>query len=310
MIQEPASPSTSLKLNDPVKVVKIPVTGQPGHYITGILPFERQADAEEPAPQKKALKPWMRTVLAIVIVALVLASLGILTTVANHNQLNTQQTSAQTTSQTSANSPAAQATATASANILVSDPLNRNINNWLTQPPSNYAFKDGAYHITVTSGDKGNGVVLPGKSFDVPLTYTLTMQEIKGDDTTTKNTFGMIMRFNQQMKNGKQNTTFYTFEVENVKGKDYQFWRYDDSKANPWTLISGGQIPTGKEFHQGKASNTIAITMNGSAFTVVVNGTKLSKVFHDSTFKTGSVGMIVNNSGTEVAFKNLLVTRQ
>jgi eukaryotic-like serine/threonine-protein kinase len=310
MTQEQVGPSTTLKLNDPVKVVKIPVAGQPGRYITGILPFERQDDDDEPAAPRKTLKPWMRKTLAIVVIVIILTSLGILTAVESHNQLNPQQTSNQTTSQVSANSSATKATATASANILVSDPLDRNINNWLTQPTNRYTFKDGAYHISVNAGQQGDGVVLPGKSFNVPLTYTLTMQEIKGDDTTIKNTFGMIMRFNQQNKNGQIKTTFYTFEVQNVKGKNYQFWRYDDNKTHPWTLVSGGEIPMGKEFHQGKASNTIAITMNGSTFTTVINGTKLSKVVHDTTFTSGGIGMIVNNAGTEVAFKNLLVTRQ
>ena len=314
MVQEQVNPSTTLKLNDPVKVVKIPVSGQPGRYITGILPFERQEDDEAPAPPRKVLKPWMRTTVAIAIVIVVLTSLGIVTTIVSHNQPNAQQTSTQTTSQTLNNSPAAKATATANANILVSDPLDRNINNWLTQPTNLYAFKNGAYAVSdvasSTGKSNGNGVVLPGKSFDVPLTYTLTMQEIKGDDTTVNNTFGMIMRFNQQNKNGHIKTTFYTFEVENAKGKDYQFWRYDDNKTNPWSRVNGGNIPIGKEFHLGKASNTISITMNGSTFTVVVNGTKLSKVVHDTTFQNGSVGMIVNNPGTEVAFRNLLVTRQ
>ncbi len=308
--QEQANHSTTLKLNDPVKVVKIPVEGQPGHYITGILPFERQREEDEPVKARKALKPWMRTALAIAIVALVLASLGGILIVQSRSQLNAKQISTnQTVNQTTIDSPAAQATATADANILVSDTLNTNINSWRIQPANLYFFQNGAYHISV-NGDKGSAATLPGNSFNGQFTYSLTMQEVKGDDTNIKNTFGMIMCFNQQTKNGKKNITFYAFEIENVNGKDYQLWRYDDSKTAPWTLVNGGEIPLGKEFHQGKQSNTVAITMNNGAFTIVVNGTKLPKVLHDLTLKNGSVGMIVSNNGTEVAFKNLLVTRQ
>lgn len=305
-LQDGASPSSTLKLNDPVKVVKVPIAGQPGHYITGILPFARQADENDPGPAKKSLKPWMRTTLAVAVVLVVLASLG--TWIFTQKQANQAVTAAKTTTQPDTNSPMAKATATAAANVLAYDPLDKNINNWRTTPADTYAFKNGAYHINA-HGDKGVAVALPGKSFDGPLTYRLTLQEIKGDDNDTKNTFGMILRFNQQTNKGKLVTTFYTFEMVNVKGKEYQFWRYDDSQDNPWTKIKDGSLAMGSEFHQGKQANTVAVAMNGDAFTVTVNGKKLSRVFKDGAYKNGNVGMIVNNDGTEVAFKDLLITR-
>jgi len=301
----------TLKLNDPVKVVKVPVAGQPGRYITGILPFERQAEEKpaEPEKVKPVLKPWMRNTVAIVIVCLVLAAIGSgIVFTQNHNGAQNNQQSNATGNANASNNPAAQATATANANVLLSDPLSKNINGWRTTPTNLYAFKDNAYHISV-QGNKGSGAILPQKTFNSPLTYSITMQEIKGDDNDPNNTFGMILRFNQQQKNGKANTTFYTFEVTNVKGKEYQFWRYDDSQQNPWTQVKNGTLPIGNEFHQGKQANTIAIAMNGDRFTVTVNGKKLSKVFQDGTYKNGSIGMIVNKDGTEVAFKDLLLTR-
>ncbi|GCE25697.1 hypothetical protein KDA_11810 [Dictyobacter alpinus] len=313
-LQETRTPTGTLKLNDPVKVVKVPVAGQPGQYITGILPFERQPDEPE-MPAKKArklniinMKPWMRTVLAVVVVAVVLASMGTLLFIQNQNKPASTNQQNQAGNAANLNTPAAHATATASANILVSDALDKNINGWRTTPANLYAFKNGAYHIAV-QGDKGNGAILPGKNFDGPMNYRLTMQEIKGNDGDTANTFGMIFRFNQQKKNGKPNITFYTFEVANVKGKEYKLWRYDDSQDNPWIAVKNGTLAMGNEFHLGKQPNTIAIAMNADKFTVTVNGTKLKKVFQDGTYKTGTIGMTVNMNGTEVAFKDLLLTR-
>ena len=49
--------------------------------------------------------------------------------------------------------------------------------------------------------------------------------------------------------------------------------------------------------------------MNGDKFTVTVNGTTLPKTFQDASLTQGMVGMIVNLKGTEVAFSNLLITR-
>ena len=43
-------------------------------------------------------------------------------------------------------------------------------------------------------------------------------------------------------------------------------------------------------------------------FSFIING-KLVKTFKDNYFKSGSLGMLVNLKGTEVAFMNMLVTR-
>lgn len=310
-LQETRTSTGTLKLNDPVKVVKVPVAGQPGQYITGILPFERQPEEEEkPQKKRKPMKPWMPTALAATIVIVILASLGALMMFQNQNKpaLNAQQSLAATANAVTPDTPGARATAQAAANVLIADALNKNNNGWRTTPANLYSFKNGAYHISA-QGDKGSGTVLPGKPFDGALTYRLTMQEVQGNDNDPANTFGMIFRFSQQTKNGKQNTTFYTFEVANAKGKEYKLWRYDDSQSNPWTAVKNGTLAMGNEFHLGKQANTIAIAMNADKFTVTVNGKQLSKVFQDNTYKTGTIGMTVNMNGTEVAFKDLLLTR-
>ncbi len=309
-----AQGSSTVKLNDPVKVVKVPVAGQPGQFVTGLLPFKEEENIG--GKKKKGNKIWLKLSLIAALILVVLGSAGAFVFFSHPGLLKgLPGTKQQTASRQAASAPdpralaQIQATATAQANVILSDPLDKNIHNWLTSPADVYAFKNGAYHIT-DHGDTGAAVALPARTFDDPLAYTLTFQEIKGDDTNTKNTFGMIFRFNQDTKGGKKVTTFYSFEVVNVKGGEYQFWRYDDSnKDNAWTRINNETIPFGNEFHQGKAANTIRIFMQGNKFTVTVNGKALAKTFQDNALKTGTVGMIVNNDGTEVAFSNLLLTR-
>ncbi|HEX3640054.1 MAG TPA: hypothetical protein VHV10_02065, partial [Ktedonobacteraceae bacterium] len=211
----------------------------------------------------------------------------------------------------------AQLTATAQANIILSDPLNRNIHNWYMDPPTAYAFKNGAYHITDDDDQNGRASILSTNSFNGPVGYQLTMDEITGNDSNANNSVGMIFRFSQQNnkknKNGSPIITFYSFEVVNTKGGAYYFWKYDNTNPdNPWTQIQDGKLPVGNEFHQGQgpqAVNTIKIFMNGDKFTVTVNGITLSKIFQDASLTQGMVGMIVNLKGTEVAFSNLLITR-
>jgi hypothetical protein len=70
-------------------------------------------------------------------------------------------------------------------------------------------------------------------------------------------------------------------------------------------------MKTGKEFHGGhgpKAVNVVKVVENGSSFTFYVNGQQVGTA-KDSSLKPGSVGMLVNQKGTEVAFSNMLITR-
>jgi hypothetical protein len=208
-------------------------------------------------------------------------------------------------------------TSTALSNIILSDPLNRNTNGWYTDPPNVYAFKGGTYHITDDNDQNGRASILSAHSFDSTIAYQLTMEEITGNDANTNNSFGMIFRFsqhnNKKNQNGDPIITFYSFEVVNIKGGEYYFWKYDNTNPdNPWTQIQDGKLPLGNEFHQGQgpqAINTIKILMNHDKFTAIVNGTALSKTFQDASLTQGMVGMIVNLKGTEVAFSNLLITR-
>ena len=143
------------------------------------------------------------------------------------------------------------------------------------------------------------------------MAYSLTMEEIKGDDSSINNSFGMILRFNSQVQGGRNIITFYSFEVVNSHDGEYQFWKYDNSKgpsANPWKSI--WDMKFGNEFHLGQGpqnSNTFKVVVNGKYFTLTVNGKKIGTA-EDSSLTSGGVGMIVNLKGTEIAFSDLKLT--
>jgi serine/threonine protein kinase/flagellar basal body-associated protein FliL len=310
------SDSDPAKLTGPVKVLQLPVPGQPGRYVTGILPVTPQEESAttnakgQKGAKKKGLKPWVIVSLVALVVILIAAVSGGAFLVLHHPVSLPIGIGQQATTKTAA-TPDAKATsqALATANIVLSDPLDHNIHNWLTSPADVYAFKNGAYHIT-DKGDNGRATILQANPVDGPLGYTLTMQQVKGTASNT-NSFGMLFRFSQKTQSGKTVTTFYSFEVVNTKGGNYQFWVYNDGDAkatSPWKKL--WSQPFGAEFHQGqgtKATNTVKIFMNGTEFTFTVNG-KTIKTARDNTLKNGQVGMIVNQNGTEVAFKNLLLT--
>jgi hypothetical protein len=305
-----------MKLTGPVKVVQVPVAGQPGRYVTGLLPVVPQSQpAEEQldTAKKSRKKPWQ--VLLTALVLLVFLSSG-----ASFWYLRSHSGQGGHNSGVTATHPAgtpdvratatARAQATVDANQILADPLTHNIHNLPTGP--NEFFAGGAYHI-VNTQPNAVAVVLPEQPFTVPNAYTLTMWEVKGDDASNNNSFGMILRFGQQTKNGKTITTFYSFEVVNVAGGEYRFYKYDDSPgssdpAKNWTQLWHQSF--GSEFHQGhgpKNVNTIRIYQNGTSFAFTVNG-KMIGTAHDSSLKSGTLGMLVNLKGTEVAFKNMLIT--
>lgn len=192
------------------------------------------------------------------------------------------------------------------------DPLNQNIHFFpiSTSGAKQYVFKDNAYHIT-NAGSEGVAVVVQQSFTQTTLGYQITMQEIKGDDTSPNNTFGMILRFTERTDKGKTIDTFYTFEILNEQGAaQYSFFKYDNSRTDPWGKPLWTAKP-GKELHVGhgdKAVNTIKVFADGSSFTFYVNGQKVG-THKDGSLKSGSMGMLVNLKGTEVAFSNMLITK-
>ena len=317
--QDESGTTGTYKLTGPARIVSVPVAGQPGRYMTGILPSTQQpagvAALPAPAiPVRHPLRQRLRSpIFVLAALLIVCGSLGF----AFYHFASSKQQGGSTipragTPNVSATA-SAQAEATAGANVILSDALSQNIRGWPESSSGSflYQFKDGAYHITNNDPSRVAIAILPGENLNQPFVYTLTMDEIRGNDSSVNNESGMILRFNSQTKNDKQIITFYSFEVVNEKGGQYQFWKYDNSQgpsANPWKQIASH--PFGSEFHQGQgtaSSNTFKILVNGKNFTLIVNGKQAWSV-QDSSLTGGHVGMLVNLKGTEVAFSNLLLT--
>jgi len=160
----------------------------------------------------------------------------------------------------------------------------------------------------VDNANNGVAVVLQEKPYNIAMVYSLTMEEIKGNDSTSSNSFGLIFRFNSVTQHGKLVVTFYSFEVSNTKGGKYQFWKYDSSKANPWIPI--WKHAFGSEFHWGhgpQSRNTFKVFASGKSFSFTVND-KVVGNEQDSSIASGAIGMLVNLKGTEVAFSDLSLT--
>jgi hypothetical protein len=200
--------------------------------------------------------------------------------------------------------------------VLFADPLGATHNPWWpTLPPSVYAFSPSAYHITGASPD-GTRAVLVSKSWGSPIAYSLTMQEIAGDDSQATNMFGLLFRCNTQDEAGAMQAC-YCFAVTNTPGGNYLFFKYDARQfavrrpggADAWQLV--WRHPYGGEFHEGhtRASrNTLTVIEQGQRFTLEVNGERIG-VVQDASFASGMVGMVVGQPGTEVAFSDLVIAQ-
>lgn len=309
--EDERSTTSSLKLAD------ITQTGadhkQTGQMLTDFLPTHPIDEQVEISAKKRGSKQKeKRGGKGKVIANLLAATLILIAGVAIY--LNTRGHSSPPPSQpkqlTAAMRAKIQATATASANIIFSDSLSQNTNGWPVGLQGWYTcvFTDGAYHITNQDKGKNASVIAPMKGINGPFVYTLTMEQIQGDETDPNNQFGMILNEHTQTINGSRITTFYAFEILNRASGQYQFWKYDDTKTgNPWSEIWSKGF--GSEFLQGSGpthSNTVAVASNGTMFTFTVNGTQVGTL-HDSSFASGSVGMLVNLDGAEVAFSHLLI---
>lgn len=319
---EQRSAATTVKLTDPMKIVQVPVAGQPGKYMTGFLPVIPSDTTEKPTAHftlpgnllttfksdpKKRIK--IAAIVALVAMIILSSSVALLIHARTRpsGQVNANRV---VVTPNVLGTASAKATATAQANIILTDPLSENIHNWHIATTGNkeYFFSGGAYHIFDNENGQSAPSILGGENIVGPVAYTLTMQEIKGNDTSLNNSFGMIFRLTTYKKGSRVITTFYTFEVVNMKGGQYQFWKYDAGEANPWIPL--WKHAFGREFHWGhgpQSSNIFKVFAEGKSFSFTVNG-KVVGNSQDSSIAGGAIGMLVNLKGTEVAFSNLLLT--
>lgn len=304
----------TIKLTGPMKVVQVPVAGQPGQFVTGLLPAQPDLQSPTPTPANaKSAKKLQKIATAVAVILLLVGGTTGVLFMRSHSQQTSSTTSAGVMSASSVQATmTAQATATAQSHIILSDSLASNIHNFpiSTDGSKIYVFSHGAYHIT-NNGSSGVAAFLEETLPNGPLGYKLTMEEIRGDDTSVDNSFGMIMRYSQHTRGHQVINTFYSFEVVNTNGGQYRFYKYDNSKGpsvNPWTEVWNQAF--GHEFHVGHgpgAINTIKVFANGNNFTFTVNGKTVGRA-KDNAFSSGTVGMLVNLKGTEVAFSNMLIT--
>lgn len=300
----------AIKLTDPMKIVQEPFANQSGNPMAAFLPGNPVEETVEITPKRtRTRSSKRRTIANLLVAALVLiAGSGIFLATRTHNGSTITQKPL-----TPAMRASMQATATASANIILADSLSQNMRGWPVgdQGQGRYhcEFIDGAYHITNNDKTRSAAVPLPGKVLSRPFAYSLTMEQIKGNETSPNNQFGMILDESTQNSNGKQVTTFYAFEILNKASGQYQFWKYDGNKAgNPWSMLWSKDF--GKEFQQGSGpahANTVKVVAGDKMFTFIVNGAQVG-TWTDSSFSSGSTGMLVNLDGAEVAFSNFLLT--
>ncbi len=307
-----------LRLNQPVKVVKVPVAGQPGQYMTGILPVQPRTNALPPLDgqgnsyQNTTTKKYSKIILlALLALVLIVGSGGffLLRQSAQHQAALNANTGKQIQLHNATATAVANAQATAAVNnIILEDPLSTNIHSWpvvMNDHGRSYFFKNGAYHIR-QDGTFLAYAYMANEVLPTNFAYSLTMQQISGDNTVDFNYYGPILRYN----NNNGHVTFYMFKIINNKAQTkYQFLSYDSKNAaNPWSN-SIWQKNTGKEFHGAKKSNTVKIVINKNTFTFYVNGTRLGQA-HSTLLTDGNVGMGVSHQGNETAFTNLLLTNQ
>lgn len=310
--------TSMLKLTQSVKVVRVPLAGQPGQYVTGLLPVvspvreeSKGSEQQEDASLKGRIQKNMKAV--ILIAAVVVLLFGSLVFLINrpHSSVPRQAITG-TVQSNKAATVTAQANATAQANRIVQDPLSSNIHGWLLgqQDTGNYTFTNGAYHIKATS-DKNDAVaLLPNLTVSNNFVYTITLSEIAGLDNSTDankvNTFGVLFRLAQP---DDAHLSYYAFLINPNNAKPtYEFQKYDNSQGgqDPRTTLWSGDI--GGEYHlDHNASNVLKISANGPHFAFNVNGKDIATK-DDSALTSGQIGMIVNLNGTEIAFSQLLLT--
>ena len=308
-----------LKLNQAVKVVRIPVAGKPGEFKTGILPVLAQNTTGTMPPLSKnswqeKIKQNSKLILlgSLILLILFASSIYLLSRGSTTPQVASNNTHPTSQTQNNLNTTATaniQATATFTASLIVSDNLSYNARGWSTQSEKGIHrnFTGNAYHIRSDTSSYFAPSILWNEVPPTKYTYSLDMQEVAGDNTSQFNYYGLLLNYQQDKNN---NPTFYLFCIVNEKsGSQYQFVRFDNKTATKWSN-SVWKKNTGKEFHSGKTKSTLMVQVDGSHFTFWANGVKLGTT-QDKTFGSGSIGMGVNGvlGGAEVAFTNLILAQ-
>ncbi|HTI13347.1 MAG TPA: protein kinase [Dictyobacter sp.] len=202
------------------------------------------------------------------------------------------------------NQPSVSASTTVIANTPQTDLL-ANMVAWPQSSTSYFNRKKQEYYVLNQSSD--NLAALSsymGYQFQ-DFQLTITMNELKSSPIG-EDYYGVVFRASSDFFH------YYLFEISPTNNKQYEFLRYDNSTQNnsdnSWQVISSGQAPS-LHTKQGQ-SNTVTIVAQGNTFSFRINGSYLGFTISDTAtpvLSKGSVGLYVDDPGSEVAFSHLSI---
>jgi hypothetical protein len=282
---------------------KDPSQAQPGARETpGVVFFERAEPAiQPPASLKRRGSVWTKLVAGLA------AALLLLGAIFGASQFLNMHSRPGIGPGAAGSSPIS-STATSNSKVMFSDPLDQNTHGWVTD--AQHFFKDGAYHIKTLSPVIPAISLLPDFTADVSWSYSLTMTQIQGDTTSPANTFGMIFDYTTTQGKSGEVKHFYALTFANSTDKpEAMLFSYNNNNnppSSPWSMIAHVPVPLHQQMGE---ANTLKMTILGKSMTLIVNGQRVTSKISTAISGAGSVGLMVNLEGSEVAFQNLLITR-
>lgn len=280
---------------------KDPSQAQPGARETpGVVFFERAEPAlQPPVPLKRRGSVWTKLVAGLA------AALLLLGAIFGASQFLNTHSRPETGPGAAASSPIS-SPATSNSKVMFSDPLDQNTHGWVTD--AQHFFKDGAYHLKNLSPVTPAISLLPDFTADVSWSYSLTMTQIQGDTTSPANdTFGMIFGYTTTQGKSGEVKHFYMLAFANRTDKpEAVLFSYNNLQQYPWSIIAHVPVPLHQQMGE---ANTLKMTILGKSMTLIVNGQRVTSKISTAISGAGSVGLMVNLKGSEVAFQNLLITR-
>ncbi len=188
-----------------------------------------------------------------------------------------------------------QSSATPNGSLTQPDVLLANQQDWPTS--STFFFRNGRYYIqkNITSADLVAAFYANHQFTNFHLAVVVT------ETTGSYNNYGVAFRASADQAH------YYLFEVTTGNGGQYEFLRFDGT-GNGFLLASGA-TPSLRT-HVGQP-NVLDVDAQGNTFTFAINGQQMGQPVHDPSHAAlfvGEIGLIVEQSHTEVAFSNLFIS--
>lgn len=192
----------------------------------------------------------------------------------------------------------APALSTAQTTLLYQDSLTQDTHIWECQGSATIcSFRSDGYHLTQTTSAPS--------FFESDLTthrFTDMVIEVSGLFAAANAqvpALGIVFR--QQENNRLEE---YAFWIDPYG--DYALSKYD-AQGQPTSVID---LVQSSELNTGlNKMNRLRIIVQGSLFTIFVNGQQLTPPTSDTTYTSGYIGLAVQGTGTEAVFSNLTVTK-